>query len=192
MDTSLAPPVFLIGLPGCGKTTLGRALARRLGREFIDLDHYIEARFFCSVADFFARYGEERFRATEAALLREVGEMTGVVVACGGGTPCFHDGMDYMLSRGLTVHLQASRERLHERLCRRRERRPHLRSLSDAEVFDYIDSTMAARLPVYSRCHISFDSSMLEDRPQIDASVEAILPLILENTPLTSPNTSAL
>lgn len=178
METRVDIPIFLIGLPGCGKTTLGRALSAALGREFIDLDHYIEARFFCSVADFFARYGEERFRSVEASLLREVGEMGNVTVACGGGTPCFHDSMDYMLSRGVTVHLQASRRRLHERLCRRRERRPHLRSLSDEEVYAYIDSISASRAPFYSRSHITFDSSMLEDKNQISASVEAIIPIL--------------
>jgi len=78
-------PIFIIGMPASGKTTFGRALARRLGREFIDLDFCITQRFRASVAEIFARDGEEAFRRREAAMLREVGEMEDVVVACGGG-----------------------------------------------------------------------------------------------------------
>lgn len=187
MESPHVPPIFLMGLPGCGKTTLGRALAQALGRQFIDLDHSIEARFFCSVSDFFSRYGEERFRSLEASILREAGEMQDVIVACGGGTPCFHGNMDYMLSRGITVHLKASRRRLHERLCRCKDRRPHIRSLSDEEVYAYIDSVAETRAPFYDRSHITFDSSMLEDRSQIDISVAHIIQIL--NTHPHNPHT---
>lgn len=92
-------PIFIIGMPASGKTTFGRALARRLGREFIDLDFCITQRFRASVAEIFARDGEEAFRRREAAMLREVGEMEDVVVACGGGTPCFSSNMEYERAR---------------------------------------------------------------------------------------------
>lgn len=180
MSLPLRPPIFLIGLPGCGKTTLGRALARRLHIDFIDLDTYIEGRFSCSIADIFARYGEARFRSIEHNLLHEVAEMSDVVIACGGGTPCFFDNMDYMLSRGLTVHLQAGRERLFERLCRKRAKRPHVRQLSDSEILEYIDNLTATRNPFYTRAQLSFESSLLEDRSQIEGSLERFLPLLPE------------
>ncbi len=174
----MRPPIFLIGLPACGKTTLGRALARELSLQFIDLDKYIEARFSCSVADIFARYGEPRFREIERNMLREVGEMADVVIACGGGTPCHFAGMDYMLSRGLTIHLRTTRERLHERLCRKRARRPQVSALSDEEIYCYIDRIEAERLPVYSRARLTFDSTLLEDRDQISDSLSRLLPLL--------------
>ena len=154
----MRPPIFLIGLPACGKTTLGRALARELSLQFIDLDKYIEARFSCSVADIFARYGEPRFREIERNMLREVGEMADVVIACGGGTPCHFAGMDYMLSRGLTIHLRTTRERL--------------------QIYCYIDRIEAERLPVYSRARLTFDSTLLEDRDQISDSLSRLLPLL--------------
>ena len=118
------PPIFIIGYMACGKTTLGRALARRLGREFIDLDFYIEQRFRRSISQIFATDGEEAFRSAEHAMLAEVGEMQDVVIACGGGTPCFHGNMDFMLSRGTVIYLDTSVDRIVERLTRNRSRRP--------------------------------------------------------------------
>ena len=176
----MLPPIFLIGFPGCGKTTLGRALARRLGFCFIDLDQYIEGRFFCSIAAIFEREGEERFRTIERNMLHEVGEMSDVVIACGGGTPCFFDNTDYILSRGFCIHLQASRERLHERLWRKRGKRPHVKSLTEAGLYVYIDSTLSLRLPFYSRAQLTFESSLLEDKEQITGSINRLLPLLPE------------
>lgn len=178
MSLPMRPPIFLTGLPGCGKTTLGRALARELHRDFIDLDAYIEGRFSCSVADIFARHGEERFRTIEHNLLHEVAEMNDVVIACGGGTPCFFDNMDYMLSRGFVIHLQASRERLFDRLKRKRAKRPHVKQLSDSEILTYIDNISRERAPFYSKAPLTFESSLLEDRDQIAGSLARLMPLL--------------
>lgn len=174
-------PVFLLGMPGSGKSTLGRALAASLGRQFIDLDTYIEGRFSRTVADIFATMGEERFRQIEASLLREVAEMENVVVALGGGAPCHHGSMDYVLSRGDTVWLRASRARLHERLCRYRRKRPAVAALDDDAVWEYIDRLAAEREPVYARAAIAIDSSRLEDRSQIADTLKDLLPLIEKN-----------
>ena len=67
-------PLFIVGMPACGKSTFGRALARALRRRYIDLDTYIENRFHTSVRELFATDGEARFRRLEAAMLREAGE----------------------------------------------------------------------------------------------------------------------
>ncbi len=166
-------------MPGSGKTTLGRALARAACLDFVDLDHYIQGRFSCSVSDLFARRGEEGFRRIEHNLLHEVAEMSDVVVACGGGTPCFFDNMDYMLERGTVVYLVPDSERLRERLWRGRTRRPAIASLSPEELDAYIERTLAARGPVYGRAHLRVESSALENRDQIARTVEATLPLVL-------------
>ena len=126
--------IFIIGYMACGKTTFGRALARRLGYDFIDLDFYIEQRFRRSVRQIFADSGEEEFRRLEASMLREAGEFENVVVACGGGTPCFFDNMEYMNSRGTTVWLQASVRRTVERLLRAVGKRPLTAQVSPEEL----------------------------------------------------------
>lgn len=111
-------PIFLIGFMGCGKSTLGRALSKQTGIELIDLDHYIERRFHRSITDIFAIEGETRFRDLERRMLEETGEFENVVIACGGGTPCFGNNMEFMNSHGTTVYLEASEERLLDRLIK--------------------------------------------------------------------------
>ena len=77
--------IVLIGMPGCGKTTVGRTLAGKLGRTFVDLDEEIVRRAGMSIPEIFAREGEAGFRERESALVREFGERTGLVVSTGGG-----------------------------------------------------------------------------------------------------------
>lgn len=77
--------VSLIGMPGCGKSTVGAALARRLGKTFVDLDEEIERRTGRNIPDIFAREGEDAFRRYEAETLADVAKHTGQVIACGGG-----------------------------------------------------------------------------------------------------------
>ena len=167
MNVSPETPVFIIGYMACGKTTFGRALARAMDREFIDLDFYIEQRFRLSIRDIFSRKGEDEFRRMEAAMLREAGEFSNVVVACGGGTPCHASNMDYMLGRGLTVWLQASEERTVARLTANNE----------DEIRAAVREGLAARLPHYERAHIIFSGEELEDRRQISRTVSAFLSL---------------
>lgn len=169
--------VFIIGYMACGKSTFGRALARRLNRQFIDLDFYIEQRFRKSINEIFADKGEEEFRRIEASMLREAGEFEDVVVACGGGTPCFHNNMDYMLQRGDVVWLEASPERMTERLMINNARRPLMRGKSEEEIRATIDSALAQRAPFYSQANIRFNGDQLEDRRQIDTTVTKFLTL---------------
>ena len=166
---------FIIGYMACGKTTFGRALARRIGYDFIDLDFYIEQRFRRSVRQIFADSGEEEFRRLEASMLREAGEFENVVVACGGGTPCFFDNMEYMNSRGTTVWLQASVRRTVERLLRAVGKRPLTAQVSPEELPAFIESHLKEREPYYSQAKLRFASDRLESERQIDASVDAFL-----------------
>ncbi|MGE0332778.1 MAG: shikimate kinase [Ramlibacter sp.] len=89
----------LIGLPGSGKSTVGRQLARRMGRAFQDTDHLIEQRLGCSIRVFFEREGEDRFRDVEEAVIDELTQYDVGVLATGGGA----------------VLRQANRKRLHDR-----------------------------------------------------------------------------
>ena len=168
-------PIFLIGYMGCGKTTLGRALAKRLGREFIDLDFYITQRFRKSVPEIFAERGEEGFRQLERSMLREIGEFSDIVIACGGGTPCHYDNMDYMNSHGLTIWLQAERARLIERLKLGAHKRPLISGKTEEEIADFLDENLAARSPWYSQARLTVDSTRLETKEEIADTVTALV-----------------
>lgn len=187
MSMEARRPIFLTGLPGSGKTTLGRALARLTGLQHIDLDLYIQARFSCSVSDIFARQGEERFRQIEHNLLHEVAEMQDVVVSCGGGTPCFFDNMDYMLSRGTVLYLEADRDRLLDRLWRGRARRPAIASLDREGIALWAARTLEQRAPVYARAHLRVESSSLEDRESIRLTAERTASALGLSPAQTSP-----
>lgn len=100
--------IFLIGLPGAGKTTLARTLAAELNWQCADLDAEIERATGRSIGVLFEEEGEDFFRMQEAAVLRRVGLAAPLVLATGGGTPCFHDSLDWLLAHGAVVWLEVA------------------------------------------------------------------------------------
>ena len=167
--------IFLIGYMGSGKTTLGRALAKELKIEFIDLDNYIEERLCKSISQIFAEKGEEGFREIERRMLHEAGEFENVVISTGGGTPCFFDNIEYMNRQGATVFLDVPVERLFIRLSIARKNRPLIVGKSDEELRCFIAEQLAKRLPHYSKAKQRFTADRLEDVKQIEASVKEFL-----------------
>ena len=165
-------PVFLIGFMGSGKSTLGKALGNATDLDFIDLDTYIERRFHANIRDIFASKGEASFRDIERRMLLEVSEFENVIVACGGGTPCFFDNIDIMNHAGLTVFLNASHQRLFERLKLGRKRRPLIATKSDEELSDYITEALNSRLPHYTKAAETFNADHLDNLTQIEESVK--------------------
>lgn len=168
-------PVFLIGFMGSGKSTLGRALAKASGLGFIDLDNYIETRFHRNIRDLFAECGEDGFRDIERRMLHEVSDFEDVIVACGGGTPCFYDNMERMNLAGLTVLLESSHEKLLQRLKLGRRRRPLIASMSDDELDVYIRKALESRMPFYSVASVRFCSDFLDSQEEIDCSVRQFM-----------------
>ena len=105
-------PLFLVGYMGCGKSTLGRKLARRLGIPYADTDALVEEREGASVSDVFRYEGEQRFREVEREVLdRVIGEGAVPVVSTGGGLPTWSDNMARMNAAGCTVYLRRWRSR---------------------------------------------------------------------------------
>ena len=171
--------ILLVGFMASGKTTLGKALAKNLGLQFIDLDHYIESRYHCTVAQLFAERGEDAFRQIERNMLHEVAEFEDVVIATGGGTPCFFDNMSYMNSQGTTVFLEAPVETIYTRLTIARVQRPLVAGKSAEELRNYITATLEQRMPYYSQATYTFLADQLENMRQIDESVERFKKQIL-------------
>lgn len=169
-------PIFLIGYMGSGKTTLGRSLAKRLGAEFIDLDIFIEKRYHSSVREIFDKKGEEFFRKIERNMLHEISDFQNVILACGGGTPCHFDNMDFMNIHGLTVYLNASPETLFKRLSvtSAKEKRPLLAGKNDEELKQFITDALRVREPFYTKAAISFDSNELNNLPEINKATDIL------------------
>lgn len=157
-------PVFLIGYMGCGKTTLGEALARELNVPYIDLDERVEAMCGMAVVSIFREMGEEQFRVMESKALRHVSSMTDVVVGCGGGTPCHGNNMDLMNAAGTTVWLTTSPERITARLLlpEQKSKRPKFRDLPDEAILPLVKSELEDRTPYYSAAQVQFDSTDIE------------------------------
>lgn len=171
-------PLFLIGYMGCGKSTLGRRLARRLGAEFADTDALIERREGASVADVFRYEGEERFREVEREVLEQTLAGIAAVVSTGGGLPVWRDNMARMNAAGFTVYLRREAEQIARRLSPYgRQKRPRLRGLGDTELVEFMSRDMAAREPFYAQAQLIVDCGELSD----DEVVETILRHTMQN-----------
>lgn len=114
--------VVLIGLPGSGKSTVGRHLARRLSLPFFDSDHVIEQHIGCSIREFFEREGEERFRDIEAAVLDDLTQGAACVLSTGGGSVLRAENRARLHERGQVIYLRSTPEEVFRRLRHDRNR----------------------------------------------------------------------
>lgn len=124
----------LIGMMGTGKTTVGRAVSELLDMTWRDTDQELVAKWGCSVAEFFARYGEERFREEETAMLRTCLEEQRLLLTTGGGIILREQNRQLLTQWAYVVHLDADPDEIIERLRRSEEERPLLRGDLSARV----------------------------------------------------------
>ena len=156
-STSVLRPIFLIGLSGGGKSTVGLLLAAKLERRFVDLDAVIEEEAHMTIAEIFFNEREPAFRAREAAALRRVAAAAPQVIAVGGGAPAHGDNMDYMLRAGKVVCLTASTDELVRRLGAA-ETRP---LLAGKDVRVEIEKLLMSRAATYARANVTIDTTGL-------------------------------
>jgi shikimate kinase len=141
---------FLIGFMGSGKTHWGKIWASVSGFNFIDLDEAIEKQEGKSIADIFERKGEKHFRKIEAKALRTFGNLTNTIIACGGGTPCFFENVQWMNEHGMTIYLKTTGPQILERVLLEQEKRPLLKKMNPAELLFFIEQKLKDRAPFYN------------------------------------------
>lgn len=148
--------IVLVGLPGSGKSTFGRNLARQLNFEFIDLDHLIEKEAHQKIPQIFQSIGEDGFREIETFHLKQVlNKDTGFVLSTGGGTPCFNDNMDLINNRAISVFLDVALSEIHARLrTDSSDKRPMFAGLDEAEMILKLKNLFAQRILFYDQAKI--------------------------------------
>lgn len=160
--------IFLVGLMGAGKTTVGRALAKRLGMRFVDSDHEIEARTGATIPLIFEIEGEESFRRREAEVIRDLTAEQGIVLATGGGAVLNPESRRYLRTRGAVIYLRASVSSILHRTSNDRNR-PLLQT---ADPRKKIEELSRQREPLYiETSHIVIDTG----RPNVHSMVQSIL-----------------
>lgn len=168
--------LFLVGYMGCGKSSLGRKIAKRAEMRFVDMDSVIEEREGASVSDIFRYEGEKYFRGKERELIEEVAlAADDVVVSTGGGVPTWQDNMARMNEIGVVVYLRRTAERIASRLSPHgRQKRPKLRGLNDEELVRFMRENMAEREPFYSQARYCIDCDNLSDEELIEKIVSIL------------------
>lgn len=155
--------IYLVGLAGSGKTTLGRQLAAYLNYHFIDLDHEIERREAKSIPEIFSTQGEGNFRIMEREALHEIaGAQDSFVMATGGGTPCFHFNMDTMNDHGITIYLDVSPGDLAMRVMDAGvENRPMFKSYDHQDLIQEIRNMKEVRDEFYNQAQIKIKDNQI-------------------------------
>lgn len=149
--------IYIIGFMGSGKSTFGRKLSKKLGYRFTDTDSLLSDRNGLSIGAFFEKYGQKRFREEEHRLLNELIAEEDIVIATGGGIPCFSGNMEIMNQTGITVYMQLSPAALYSRLSKSRSDRPLLRNKEGEVLQAYISSELERRERFYLKAKIVAD-----------------------------------
>lgn len=147
--------IYIIGFMGSGKTTAGKKLAALLGWSFIDLDRKIEEQTGYTIPELFSKHGEEYFREAESEALKSLDNEKKTVISTGGGTPCWGNNMEHMLSTGLTIYLKLTPAQLKSRLSESTGERPLIKNLDSDSILGFIEEKLAYREKWYNKADIT-------------------------------------
>ncbi len=160
--------VALIGFMGAGKSAVGRMLAIRTNRSFVETDSLVEEYAEMSIADIFSRFGEERFRDLEAEVVSRVAQMTDTVISCGGGVALREQNVAWLKTSSVVVFLDVTPETVLQRIGPGSKIRP---LLDGPDRDSRVRHLMEERQPIYCA---AADITVQTDRIPIDQVVERV------------------
>jgi shikimate kinase len=158
-----AEKIFLIGMMGSGKSYWAKKIAKWNKCVGYDLDDLIEMNEEKTIPEIFSEDGEDAFRKTEAKIIRWFKEKKKFVIATGGGTPCFHDNMNWMKKEGVVIWLDESIEVLVSRLTAQKAQRPLIANLDDNEIAKFIQEKLVERNPIYQQANYRLTSDEIKE-----------------------------
>lgn len=170
--------IFLIGFMGSGKSYTGKRIAQAMNFDFLDLDELITDNEQMSISQIFDQVGEKGFRKAEHSALLSCTSLDKIIIATGGGTPCFYDNLEWMKSNGIVIYLKASPNLLVSRLKGEVAHRPLVAGMEDRELLEFIQNKLEERSSYYEKSHIIYeqgpDSSLLSTDDLIDQIIQVI------------------
>ena len=144
-------------MPGSGKSTWGKKLAKALQYTFVDLDQLIEQQEQLSIEEIFAEKGEEYFRDLEHKYLLKTIVMNHVVISCGGGTPCYNNNMNFINENGISFYLNGTIGLLVDRILSSKRQRPMFLGLEKANIEKKMEELLSMRTSFFDQAHYSFN-----------------------------------
>lgn len=148
--------IFLIGFMGSGKSYLGNNLAQLMDFHFIDMDDWIEEQEGMTIKKIFETKKEAYFRELETSTIHELAKKDNHIIACGGGTPCYHNNIQLLNQLGLTIYLEATIDLLYDRLRNETDHRPLLKGKDENSLKQFIKEKLAVRNQFYKQANIIF------------------------------------
>ncbi len=155
--------IFLIGFMGSGKSYWGKKWAQKHSFYFYDLDDVIEKKQGRSIAAIFEKDGEDAFRKLEAGALMKFASKDHCMIACGGGTACYADNMQWMNEHGITVYLSATPQYIYDRVLEEKEKRPLIKKVNRAELLFFIEQKLKEREVFYNQAKIILAAEEIDD-----------------------------
>jgi shikimate kinase len=155
--------LFLLGMMGSGKSYWAQRIAEKEGMDWMDLDMEIEKETSLSIKEIFAAYGEEYFREKERDALHNLSNYKNIIIATGGGAPCFQNNMKWMNDHGITIFIDEDVDILAERLKKEKAHRPLIKNLSDEELYNFLSDKLKERFPNYSQAQYHLKGNKISD-----------------------------
>ena len=154
--------IVLVGYMGCGKSTVGKKLASKLGFFFLDTDLLFEEEYKISISNFFEKYGEDVFRRIERNILKKALINDNVVISTGGGTPCILDNMDLINKNSFSIYIKMHINSIENRLINSKKPRPLIKDIPQTDLISFIEKQLLEREKYYNQANLIIKGENLD------------------------------